>query len=389
MEWTIHQTVLTGAFAIAAGMGAVASKTNFCTMGAVSDWLNMGNTGRMRSWVFAMAVALAGLLLLEATGTVTLPADTFPPYRGANFAWLRNLLGGVLFGIGMTLASGCGNRTFVRIGGGNLKSVVVLLAAAPAAYAMLWTDFFGIVFLSWMGPTSLDLKSGQELGAVLGSLAGMSDAAGVLHLVVGGLIAAAALAWVVAGRDFRDNPNNALGGAAVGLAVVAGWYLTGGPLGRAWKEYADFAAVPPSRVAVQSYTFISPMGDAFRYLLHPTELGLLNFGVMALAGVIVGAFLYSIASGRFRLEWFASPADFANHVAGGVLMGVGGILAMGCTIGQAVTGVSSLALGSLLTFGAIVLGSAATMRVQFHLLDGHGIAHALRAALADLRTRTR
>src|SRR6187399_2839478 len=142
MEFTIHHAVLLSAFAIAAVMGAVMNKTHFCTMGGVSDWVNIGDTGRMRAWVFSMAVALAGVVALEAAGIVNLSGETFPPYRTANFAWIRYLVGGLMFGIGMTLGSGCGNKTLVRIGNGNLKSLFVLAVAAICAYAMLWTPLF-------------------------------------------------------------------------------------------------------------------------------------------------------------------------------------------------------------------------------------------------------
>jgi hypothetical protein len=394
MEFTIHTQVLLAAFLIAAVMGAVANKTNFCTMGAVSDLTNMGDTGRMRAWLFAMTVALIGLLVLEATGTITLPNDTFPPYRTANFAWLRYLLGGLLFGVGMTLGSGCGNKTFVRIGGGNLKSLVLLVCfAAPAAYWMLWGEiggqgFFDTFFMSWIAPTIVNLGSfgikSQELGAIVGGFAGMEDTK-TLHLVLGGLIAAATLVYVFRSADFRGSFDNILGGGVIGLAIVAGWWLTGGPWGSEWKEFAEFAPEPPSRVAVQSYTFISPMGDGARYALSPKNLLLINFGVMALAGVIVGSFLYAIVTRKFRIEWFASFKDFVAHAVGGVLMGVGGVLSMGCTIGQGVTGISTLALGSILTFAAIVFGAALTMKVQYYMLDEKGFLVALRHGLADLR----
>ena len=156
-----------------------------------------------------------------------------------------------------------------------------------------------------------------------------------------------------------------LGGLAVGLAVVAGWYITAGSLGQEWREFAEMAETPPSRVQVQSFTFISPMGDLIRYLSHPTRLTLINFGIVALVGVILGSFLYAIVSRNFRLEWFPSFKDFIFHALGGVLMGVGGVLAMGCTIGQGVTGFSTLALGSMLTFVAIVAGAAGTMKLQY------------------------
>ncbi len=368
MALTIHNEVLLAVFGIAAVMGATANKTNFCTMGAVSDWVNMGDTGRLRAWLLAIAVATGGVLLLEASGRVNISGSTFPPYRTENFAWLRNLLGGAMFGIGMTLASGCGNKTLVRIGGGNLKSLVVLAIASAMAYLMLWTDFYGTMFDSWMSPFAIGLAKygikSQTLDAILGGLAGMGNTA-TLHLALGGFLVVALLFFIFKAADFRANRDNILGGTVVGLAVVAGWAITGSSIGRAWKEWAEMADTVPSRVEVQSYTFISPMGDSVRYLMHPSDFSLINFGICALAGVMVGSFLYALVKRSFRIEWFASVGDFANHAVGGVLMGVGGVLGMGCTIGQGVTGVSTLALGSMLTLVAIVTGAAGTMKLQY------------------------
>jgi len=371
MEFTVHNQVLLLVFLVAAAMGAVANKTNFCTMGAVSDWVNMGDTGRLRAWLLAMAVAIAGVLILENTGIISLSGGTFPPYRTENLAWLRYLLGGLMFGIGMTLASGCGNKTLVRIGGGNLKSVAVLVIAAIMSYLMLWTEFFEKVFLSWVGPASISLGkfgiTSQEISAVAAGISGASGStpSPTLRLIIGAAIVIGLLIFIFKSQDFRESFDNILGGATVGLAVVAGWYITGGSMGRAWQEYAEMASDIPSRVQVQSYTFVSPMGDSVHYLLSPTKLEYINFGVMALAGVIVGSFIYAIITRRFRVEWFATGGDFFNHALGAVLMGTGGVLSMGCTIGQAVTGISTLAIGSVLTFIAIVAGAAATMKFQY------------------------
>jgi uncharacterized protein len=396
MEFTIHHQVLGLVFLFAIILGAVANKTNFCTMGAVSDWVNMGDMGRMRAWLFAMTVALVGVMAFEATGALSLPADTFPPYRTGNFAWLRYVLGGALFGIGMTLGSGCGNKTLVRIGGGNIKSITVLLIAGVASYLMLWGDIGGVGFYdkffnSWIAPSTIDLAArgipSQELGAIVAGVTGAD--AGKMHLIVGGVLAAVLLVFIFKSADFRTSFDNILGGLVVGLVVVAGWYVTGGPMGAAWKEYAELATDIPSRVNVQSFTFISPMGDSARYLLSPSNFTLINFGVMALTGVIVGSFLYALLTGKFRIEWFASGKDFVQHAVGALLMGIGGVLSMGCTIGQAVTGVSTLAIGSILTFAAIVFGSALTMKIQYYLLDEQGFFGALRSALADMRLAPR
>ncbi|MBI3524568.1 MAG: YeeE/YedE family protein [Betaproteobacteria bacterium] len=368
MEFTIHQQVLLTVLALAAIIGAIANKTNFCTMGAVSDWVNMGDTGRLRAWLLAIAVAMAGTVLLEASGLANLSGATFPPYRTSNFAWLRYLLGGLMFGVGMTLASGCGNKSLVRIGGGNLKSLAVLVIASLCAYAMLWTNFYAAAFDSWMAPLSVSLgkfgMKSQALDAIVGGMLGMENTAS-LHTLFGLLIVAVLLVFIFKSEDFRASKDNILGGTVIGLAVTAGWYLTGGSMGQAWKEWAELADTVPSRVEVQSFTFISPMGDTVHYLMSPANFSLINFGVTALTGVILGSLLYSLINRSFRIEWFASVGDFVNHVVGAVLMGIGGVLAMGCTIGQGVTGVSTLALGSMLTLAAIISGAAGMMKYQY------------------------
>ena len=368
MEFNVHVQVLSVVFVIAVVMGAVANKTNFCTMGAVSDWVNMGDSGRMRAWVLAMAVALIGVIALEALGKINLSGETFPPYRSANFAWPRYLVGGLLFGLGMVLASGCGNKTLVRVGGGNLKSLTVLIIAMVASYLMLWTPLFEKAFLPWIQPLTINLVqhgvASQELGTVVSGLFGYASSRG-FNMTIAILVAISLLIFVFKSRDFRGGFDNILGGAVIGAAVVAGWYVTGGALGQAWKEFADMSTDVPSRVQVQSYTFISPLGDSLRYLLNPGKLTLLNFGVMALTGVIIGSFIYALVSRSFRIEWFASFGDFVNHAIGGVLMGIGGVLSMGCTVGQAITGISTLAIGSMLTFIAIVIGAVAAMKYQY------------------------
>ena len=116
---------------------------------------------------------------------------------------------------------------------------------------------------------------------------------------------------------------------------------------------------------VQSYTSISPMGDTARYIMEPGKLHFINFGVMALSGVIIGSLAYALITKRFRIEWFHNREDVINHLIGGTLMGVGGVLSMGCTVGQAITGFSTLAIGSIITFVAIVAGSAATMKYLY------------------------
>jgi len=371
-------------FAIALIMGAVVNKTNFCTMGAVSDWVNIGDTGRLRAWMLAIAVGVLGVTALEAAGLVNV-TSTFPPYRQTNLAWLENVLGGVLFGIGMTLASGCGNKTLIRIGGGNLKSVMVLLVIALIAYFMInpfpGSDktLYSTLFYAWTNPAAVALSTNQDLGAML-----FGDDVATGRMVAGGVIGVLLLAWAFKSADFRGSFDNILGGLVVGLAVLAAWYVTSNVMVNAdgemmslqsyvqdWELYAPADAVRPAAtgpLAAQSFTFINPMGQTLGYVASSFDRTLLTFGIMALAGVVAGSLLWSLVSRSFRIEWFASSSDFVNHLIGAILMGFGGVLAMGCTIGQGITGFSTLALGSILTFVAIVLGSAATMKVQYALM---------------------
>ena len=376
--------LLWSTFAIALIMGAVVNKTNFCTMGAVSDWVNMGDTGRLRAWILAIAVGVLGVTALEAAGLVNV-GSTFPPYRQNNLVWLENVVGGVLFGIGMTLASGCGNKTLVRIGGGNLKSVMVLGVIGLIAYFMVnpfpGSDktLYSTLFYPWTHPAAVALSTNQDLGAML-----FGDRVATGRMVAGGVIGVLLLIWAFKSADFRASFDNILGGLVVGLAVLAAWYVTsnvkvdaGGDIlslqayVQDWDLYAPADAVRPAAagpLASQSFTFINPMGQSLGYAASGFNHTLLTVGIMALAGVLAGSLLWSLVSRSFRIEWFASARDFVNHLIGAILMGFGGVLAMGCTIGQGVTGFSTLALGSILTFVAIVLGSAVTMKVQYAMM---------------------
>ncbi len=389
MDISVSTQVLGLIFLIALVLGAVVNKTNFCTMGAVSDWINMGDTGRLRAWFLAIAVAIAGVSLFEALQIFD-TGDSRVPYRGAIFFWPRYLLGGLMFGVGMTIASGCGNKTLVRIGGGNLKSLVVAVVIGIMAYLMTRTDFYGIVFHSWMLPLSPDLSlrdiPDQSLGTLLGSLLG-AESPSSLNLWMGIALVLLLLFVVFRSPDFRKDTDLLVGGVIVGLAVVAAWYVTGGPLGAEWVEATEFMDEPPMGVGMQSFTFVNPTGETLSYLSDPANLTFLTVGVASVFGVIVGSFIYALFSGGFRIEWFVDFRDFLNHLYGGTLMGIGGVLAMGCTIGQGVTGVSTLALGSFLALASIIIGSALTMKVQYYKMvyeEEASFSKALLSGMADL-----
>ena len=395
MELEIYRQILLAGFLITVVFGAVVFRTNFCTMGAVSDLVNMGDSGRMRAWVLGMAVAVLGMTILEFLAVADMALTTSnetsqPPYRTPLFAWPRFIVGGLLFGVGMTLASGCGNKIMVRIGGGNLKSIVVLLAMGVASYLMIFTNFGHYVFLRWMGPAFVDLPSlgvsDQSLGAVVQGVLGLSGPA--VSLVVGLLVAALMLVWVLRSPDFLQNRANLQGGIVVGLCVVAAWALTAGPMGQNLLDEVAFLDERPYGVGAQSLTFVQPAAILLGFLETGFASYYMSFALVTGAGVIVGAFLYALVTRQMRLEWFQSVADVVRHVIGGLLMGFGGVLAIGCTIGQAVSGVSTLAMGSFLTFASICVGSALTMKCQYYKMVYEAEASwggALLTGMADLR----
>jgi len=391
-------------FVVALVMGAVVNKTNFCTMGAVSDAVNMGDMSRMRAWFLAIAVAMAGLVILESTGIMS--ADTtFPPYRGSQLIWFENLLGGILFGIGMTLASGCGNKCLIRIGGGNIKSIFVLIVIAVIAYFMTnpfpGSDktLYSVLFYNWTNPTSISLASNQDLGSLINAENGE-----MIRLALGAVISFVLLVIIFKSSEFRSSMDNVLGGLSVGLAVLAGWYISSAFINisaegemlnlsgymQNWDMVADSDVGKPAEarsLGTQSFTFINPMGQTYGYAMGGFASKYLTFGLMALFGVIAGSFLWSLVSRSFRIEWFASFKDFYMHMIGAVLMGFGGVLAVGCTIGQGITGVSTLALGSMIALAAIIFGSAMTMKIQLYkmMYEDASFFAAFITGLVDLR----
>ena len=393
MELT-HQILLWGLL-IALLMGAVVSKTHFCTMGAVSDWVNIGDTGRMRAWVLSIATAIVGIALLDSVAlvdmTLTTSGDTGkPPYATPQFVWLRYVLGGLLFGIGMTLGSGCGNKTMVRIGGGNAKSVLVFLAMGASAYAMIYTDFGYNAFIVWMQPLAINFADyglpSQSLSALLAGVLGLEG--DNLRLLVGIVLGALLLTWALKSADLRDKFDHILGGLAVGAAVVAAWFVTAGPLGQSLLEELEFLDQRPYDVGAQSLTFVKPSAHFYYFIQEGLVISILSFALVVAIGVMLGSFIYSLLFRKFRFEWFSSFVDFARHLVGGLLMGVGGVLSLGCTFGQAITGASTLALGSFITFACIVVGAALTMKVEYYRMvyeEQASFVKALLSAMADLR----
>jgi len=352
--------VVWGAFALAFVFGAVGNKTQFCTMGAVSDVVNMGDWNRMRMWLLAIAVAVAGASALQLSGLVELSKTI---YTSPRFTWLSYIAGGLLFGVGMTLASGCGSRTLIRIGTGNLKSLVVAIVLAITAYMTL-KGILGVFRVAALDSVGATFASGQDLPSFIGHTLGLDKK--LVLAALGLAVACGLLAFVFRAREFRTF-DNVLGGLVVGLVVVGGWVLSGN-VGHLAEDPATleekFLATNSGRM--ESFSFVAPQAYLLElFMLWSDKSRVMTFGIAAVLGMFSGSLAWSLATRSFRLESFRDAEDLINHLAGGALMGFGGVLALGCTIGQGITGLSTLALGSILAFFSMIAGAALTMKVQY------------------------
>ena len=321
--------------------GGTAQRTNFCTMGAISDIVFMGDWNRFRAWMLAIAVATLGSQALHVSGTLDLSASI---YLTSNLSWAGAIIGGLLFGFGMTLAGGCGNKTLVRLGAGNLKSLVVALFLGLFAYMTL-RGLTGLARVKIEDTLNIDLKllgiSDQGLPAFL-SLVGLADAAarpGVIIVVFGGL-----LWFVFKSAEFRKSRADLIGGVIIGLLVPAAWYITG---------VVGFDEFEPT--SLTSLSFVAPVGESIQYLMTFTG-STINFGIAVVIGVIFGSFIAAILAREFRIEAFTDVSDMGRHMIGGSIMGIGGVMALGCTVGQGITGISTLAIGSVIALLGIFAG---------------------------------
>ena len=356
---SLAHVVAWGGLAIGLTVGFVGSKTDFCTLGAVSDLVNMGDWGRMRMWLLAIGVAVLGANGLELMGLVDLDKSI---YRSPNFVWLSHIVGGFLFGVGMTLASGCGTKTLIRIGNGNLKSIVVFVVLGVVAYITM-KGVLGVMRVNFLEPIAIHFRTSQDLPTLLSEATGVlrhTLQAGLTVLLGGGLVV-----FALARRDFWTT-DHLLGGVVIGAAIVGGWYLTGHVGYGENPDTLEMIHFGTNSHRPESVTNVAPFAYTLELLMLWSDAALtVTFSIAVVAGIVLGSFAHSLAIGRFRVEGFRSAEDTGRHLIGAALMGFGGVVAMGCSFGQGITGFSTLALGSILTFVCIVAGSAATMKYQY------------------------
>jgi hypothetical protein len=351
------------AFALAFAFGAVANRVNFCTMGALTDVVHFGDWRRLRMWMLAIAVAIAGVALLDVTGQVDFGKTI---YTTSTVPWLSCIVGGIMFGFGMTLASGCGSKTLIRIGAGNLKSLVVLIVLGISAYMTL-KGLFAVVRVNALDPVRFDTAAFGAQRSDLASVAAALTGGASLRLALPLLAATLVAIFVLADRDFRDSGAMIAGGAIIGAIIVGGWYVSG-HLGHVAEDprTLEEAFVATNSGKGESFSFVAPVAYLLELLmLWSDQSRIVTFGIAGVLGMLTGSAAVALATHTFRWEGFASIEDLVNHIAGGVLMGFGGVTALGCTIGQGLTGISTLALGSFLALGGIVAGCVAALKYQY------------------------
>lgn len=354
-----HSTAL-WAFLLSAVFGAVAQRSNYCTMGAISDVANFGDWTRARMALASVGVAILGVAWLRWSGMVDI-GKSF--YVAPKLIWLSHLVGGLAFGFGMTLASGCGSKTLLRVGSGSLRALVTLLVMAVFAWFTL-RGILAVLRVASFDTVAVTLSGPQDLPSLLG----LSGTAAALLAAAAGLVL---LAFAFAGREFRAERWNWLGGLLIGLVVVAGWYVSG-RVGFVAEhpETLEAAWVSTNSGRPESLTFTAPPAYLLELLgFWSDKSKFVTFGIASMLGVIVGACITALLTKTFRWEGFASTEDLANHLGGAALMGFGGVLALGCTVGQGLSGMSTLAVGSLLTVVAIVAGCRAALRYQLWRLE--------------------
>jgi uncharacterized membrane protein YedE/YeeE len=322
--------------------GAVGLLSGFCLMSSLRGWWAKGDSRLVRTYALALGVAIVVAQLLAARGVVDLGKSI---YLQPSFSAPLMFFGGLLFGYGMVLSNGCGSRALVLLGRGNLRSFVVVIVLGISAQMTLK----GLI-----APSRITLLQWSQMTPAVTSVPALLAKLGLTEttarMLAASAISGALIIFAFAHAPFQRAWGQIAAGLAVGLLVAAGWFTTG------YLGADDFNPTP-----VTSLTFVAPIADMLQYVMLSTGLTL-NFGIATVAGVFAGSLLTALVTGRFRLEGYTSPRHMLRSAGGAALMGAGGAMAYGCSVGQGLTGLSTLALASFVAVAGILLGTAAGLR---------------------------
>lgn len=375
---TLTSIVVWGALALGLAFGAVGQWSRFCVRGAIADWMAFHGAGRLVSWLLAAAVGAVCVQALVTAGWLDAGRTI---YWSPRFPWLSYIVGGALFGYGMALAGGCPQRCLVKAGQGNLKAAATLVVVAIAALMTL-RGAFAPLRTEMLDAVALTLTGAQDLGGILGRASSLSPTALRWALTCAFVAAVLLLAWRT--RASVQAPH-LLGGIGVGLFVGAAFLLTGriGFLPE-HPETLEAAWLGTQSKRPEALSFSAPMGHALDLLtLWSDKATVATFGVMLSLGVLLGAFVTAKLRGDFRLEPFRTPREMRDHFLGAVLMGFGGVTALGCSVGNGVTGLAMLSSGAALAMAGISAGAWLALSRQLSAAQADG---ALNPAAAGTRS---
>ncbi|NNE51550.1 MAG: YeeE/YedE family protein [Sulfitobacter sp.] len=316
-------------------LGLAARIGRFCTLGAIEDLYYGESTLRLRMWGIAIGVAIIGTFQLSALGLLHLDQTLFLS-RGWNP--VGTIFGGLMFGYGMALAGNCGYGALARLGGGDMRSLVIVLVMGLAAYVALGGPLSGLRLWAFGVPDTAPVGSSYAT-----SLAG---ATGLSVELAGMIIGALIIAFTLANKEMRHSFSHIFWGAVVGFAIVSGW------AGTQWVADNGFDATP-----VLSHTFSAPIGETMLYAMTSSG-NTISFGTGSVLGVLLGAFIGSLFKGHFRWEACDDPRELGRQMLGASLMGFGAIITVGCSVGQGLSAFSVLAYSAPLTLLFILIGAA-------------------------------
>jgi uncharacterized membrane protein YedE/YeeE len=349
---SIARVVVFGGLIIGILLGVIGQATRFCVRGSIADWVQRGDRQRFAGWMLSVGIGAVGLQALAATGLVD---ATRTLAWSPRLAWVSCIVGGLIFGYGMILADGCPQRSLVKASSGSLRSAVVAVVAALAA-VMTLRGVLAPARANWLDVWSVQLAGPQDLGNIISTATSVPVGALRWALVVIAFAAALGYAWRKHRHALRQTW---IAGIGVGLILVAALYLTG----RIGFVAEHPETLEPAWLGTQSnrpegLNFTAPLANALDLLTLWTDKSTVpTFGVMLVLGVLLGAYASAKVRGEFKLQGFASHREFGEHVLGAVMMGFGGVTALGCSIGNGVTGLAWLSTGSMLAVTGITAGA--------------------------------
>ncbi len=329
-----------GLFGLLGGLliGALVQRARLCTFGAMEDALVGHDWRRMKVFGLALALALLTTQALVVSGNLDIDRVTYLP---PSLPLVGLVLGGLMFGIGMALVGTCGFGSLIRLGTGDLRALIVVIVFGMVAYTALRGVLSGFrigVIEQWALP--MPGPSHSDMPTQAARLLGFDPRLALTLALSAGLIALA-----LADRRLRRAPRLLLAGCALGLVTGLGWAATGW-----WSDPFDLHQRP------QSLTFVAPIARALFGVLAGQD-SLVDFGIASVIGTVLGALAATLFAREFRWEAFDDHHEMRRHLGGAVLMGLGGVLAGGCTIGQGLAAGSLLALSAPVALASMMLGA--------------------------------